>query len=800
MQDHERKTTERYKKRRRGQTLAEFGLTLPILLLLVFGVIEFGRLFQAWVTLQNAAREATRYATTGQYNEDRYTLLTIQQYRVDPADPNSPQDPDKIASDLVPCVAEDRRGNHIPNYQPDPLDSTYTVEIYEGDVESLYATWYDGEDCDPTNDEHFERRKDIARILSIYEEARRSAAGISLEDNPLETILRPATLSISESVRQYLMTVWERPLPRSDQTGWFDVTICSSRQRYFRTGSTSLELDVDTRFVTVLDGGELSATNAAIEAMYEEPFCMLNEIPPTDASATVNAGTRWLDPGAPGDRVTISVRFNHPLITPIGVAEYVQMEARRAGVNESFRASRALSAVQGSSPGAAELDTPTPIPDTATPLPTASSTPRPLPTSTPTNTLSPTPGPFECQGINVSNVSFRNNRMFIEIENLNTQTTILNRVDLNWRVRTETEFQNRYLGAMALNTEPHWVGNEVGGTGENRRLDTQGFTGDDFDSFESANRDVVGEGRVSLFEATYLNSGNNLGDVFNQWDFGGSVFYFMNFNAAGLPDGECPITLELPPDPIDYDPPPDPNATDTYTPDCASSQVRVEWGGFDTFGVVVLRVYNDRPNAVADLRDFTINWPQPSTLGIAQGILTLRQITVGGSNPDDPNSVPIWQHPGDGDELPTTVPGEGSFIEYSFPPLTATNLYLDFAGTSSNLRSAFGVEPYMFNGTQFDIGCGSNGGSVGGTGGGGGGAGSIFLATSVPPPDTNTPRPSNTPGPTRTPTPTRPTNTPSNTWTPGPTRTPSNTPTLTLTPTNTSRALPPTPIPSGGGE
>ena len=55
---------------RRGQTLVEFALTLPILLLLLFGVIEFGRIFQAWVTLQNAARAAARYAVTGQWDAD----------------------------------------------------------------------------------------------------------------------------------------------------------------------------------------------------------------------------------------------------------------------------------------------------------------------------------------------------------------------------------------------------------------------------------------------------------------------------------------------------------------------------------------------------------------------------------------------------------------------------------------------------------------------------------------------------------------------------------------------------------
>ncbi len=55
-------------RRRTGQTLAEFAITLPILLILLFGIIEFGRIFQAWVTLQNAARAAARYASTGVYD------------------------------------------------------------------------------------------------------------------------------------------------------------------------------------------------------------------------------------------------------------------------------------------------------------------------------------------------------------------------------------------------------------------------------------------------------------------------------------------------------------------------------------------------------------------------------------------------------------------------------------------------------------------------------------------------------------------------------------------------------------
>ncbi|MFQ5398196.1 MAG: TadE/TadG family type IV pilus assembly protein [Anaerolineae bacterium] len=52
---------------RRGQGLVEFALILPILLLVVWGLFEFARIFQGYLTVQQAAREGARYAVTGQY-------------------------------------------------------------------------------------------------------------------------------------------------------------------------------------------------------------------------------------------------------------------------------------------------------------------------------------------------------------------------------------------------------------------------------------------------------------------------------------------------------------------------------------------------------------------------------------------------------------------------------------------------------------------------------------------------------------------------------------------------------------
>jgi Flp pilus assembly protein TadG len=47
---------------REGQSLAEFALVLPVLLLIVLLGLDLGRAFFSWVTLNNAARVAANYA------------------------------------------------------------------------------------------------------------------------------------------------------------------------------------------------------------------------------------------------------------------------------------------------------------------------------------------------------------------------------------------------------------------------------------------------------------------------------------------------------------------------------------------------------------------------------------------------------------------------------------------------------------------------------------------------------------------------------------------------------------------
>jgi hypothetical protein len=49
-------------RRARGMAMVEFVIILPVLLMILFAILEFGVLFGQWQTLSNAAREGARTA------------------------------------------------------------------------------------------------------------------------------------------------------------------------------------------------------------------------------------------------------------------------------------------------------------------------------------------------------------------------------------------------------------------------------------------------------------------------------------------------------------------------------------------------------------------------------------------------------------------------------------------------------------------------------------------------------------------------------------------------------------------
>jgi len=63
------------RRRERGQELVEFALILPLLLLLIVGIFEFGYIVFAYNTLSNAVREGARLGGDHRDASDRLSCV-----------------------------------------------------------------------------------------------------------------------------------------------------------------------------------------------------------------------------------------------------------------------------------------------------------------------------------------------------------------------------------------------------------------------------------------------------------------------------------------------------------------------------------------------------------------------------------------------------------------------------------------------------------------------------------------------------------------------------------------------------
>jgi len=357
---------------RRGQTLVEFALTLPIVLLLLFGIIEFARIFQAWVSLQNSARVAVRAAITGDWDPE-----VVYDWMVNNPPPDAQTDKDTLLEHWVPC------------------DESGAIFLNQ---------W--GFLCDPTEDEHQGLRNDIARMPWIVENARIGASGLAIGNGD-------AIVGLNNDANLPIDTYGEFN-ESENEPGWFHVFMCSSRPSVI-TGSE------DTRYVT--DNDRLCEVQESTH----------------DASASFgpSVGEEQYDAGGPGDVIEVVVHFNHPLITPImpmlgGNGEYVLLKARRVGVNESFRNTRAVNLPP-------QIELPTAPPVTNTPFSNATATESPIPTDflsptpiTPTATASPTATP-DCSNLTVSSVSVLANYLQIGVQNANDAPMYISKAEVYWR-------------------------------------------------------------------------------------------------------------------------------------------------------------------------------------------------------------------------------------------------------------------------------------------------------------------------------------------------------------------------------
>ncbi len=60
----------RREKSEKGQALVEFALLVPIFLILMFAIVDFGMGFHAWITVTNSAREGARLGAVQATTDD----------------------------------------------------------------------------------------------------------------------------------------------------------------------------------------------------------------------------------------------------------------------------------------------------------------------------------------------------------------------------------------------------------------------------------------------------------------------------------------------------------------------------------------------------------------------------------------------------------------------------------------------------------------------------------------------------------------------------------------------------------
>jgi Flp pilus assembly protein TadG len=66
----------KHRRRQKGQSLVETAIILPIILLLIMGIIDFGLLFNNYIIISNASREGARKAALG--GTDTAVVQTVQ--------------------------------------------------------------------------------------------------------------------------------------------------------------------------------------------------------------------------------------------------------------------------------------------------------------------------------------------------------------------------------------------------------------------------------------------------------------------------------------------------------------------------------------------------------------------------------------------------------------------------------------------------------------------------------------------------------------------------------------------------
>jgi len=73
------------RRNEKGQSLVEFALVVPLVILILMAIIEFGFMFNAYITISNASREGARLGALGSNDTAVVTRVVDTSVALDPS-------------------------------------------------------------------------------------------------------------------------------------------------------------------------------------------------------------------------------------------------------------------------------------------------------------------------------------------------------------------------------------------------------------------------------------------------------------------------------------------------------------------------------------------------------------------------------------------------------------------------------------------------------------------------------------------------------------------------------------------
>jgi hypothetical protein len=314
----------RARRRTKAQAFVEFAIIVPLLLIVLTGIIEFGYAFYTWAAVGEVARIATRYAVTGDY-DTQYCPAADTALGLGSAD--------AYGGDPVDCK--------VPS----------SVDGFEDKTAAL---------------------QDWARLPSIRD-AGMNAGSVGLLFDPGVSGDYVAFLShphVQDTTATRGFSSDYRGSPTAN--GFISINVCSNRAKI--GGQVKFESSDFPHYYTGMDGNN--------DARYLGVCLVPDDAVPATFSFKDDAG------GA-GDRIRVTVTYNHPMIIPFFSAlwQHLKISTTQDAIVERFRTSRQAGLSGGISVASTYTDTPLPPTETNTlPPPTATFTPTPPPPPCPTIT------------------------------------------------------------------------------------------------------------------------------------------------------------------------------------------------------------------------------------------------------------------------------------------------------------------------------------------------------------------------------------------------------------------------------